>query len=1457
MKDSSLTYTNKPLNQDISNLLFEENNIYYRLNMDVITQYGDNGYDSSNSLGNKSLISLPKPTQVWKFGFSKDPIITPITITIVVDGDPTSFVILANGTFTTYLEIIKTIKQYYPGKEVNAALVDDNSSILIYSPLCKDITFTTDYSLFFSTNELYIDTLSSNINIIGWISDSLGDLYVITTGEQGYPLESGIPSLGQFWKVSYEKGHELSSNSFNASFELIYNNFLNLTTQKLIKNPTQIEIAEQNNKIKSIYFTDYYNILRRINVNDANVFGVIPDNLSLYSKMVWTTPYVSEILQNTGSIEVGYHSFAFRYVNLSGARTNSSPESVFIPITDENDGADYIAYPGNLNKGKTSKSLKIIINELDTKYDYIELIHIHADDSNTIKTIEVIDGVKPVTKSFTYTYSGNEITIPITLSEFRAINVTFNKVKTIESKDNYLFLGNVEIPKRELTGYDTRAVRFPKDNLGDTQTTTTVYDRLGNPYIVDSNTWTPSSLSSNVGEEHDCIQDIDVINNLAPGLSQNPTSAYNYLYSKGPTMNENHGGEGPNIKYSFLNNFQNYDGNYIPIYLDIYGTADFGTTYPSYLPILNVPHSDGSLKLNDDNTFPRNNNNWSDYNSPFIAAHCKNWMRDEVYAFGIEFFDLYGIPYMTKWIADIRIPATYMAHISDPRSLWFAPIDVSGDNTVANPLGIKFELSNLNTIADRVSGFRIVYVKRNDKNKTITGQGLFIHAEYDSFDGKHFLCSCSHGQDPYLNNLNVSTSGEVSQILDRTGLPGYNGIGPTYYIDTTVASIQSPDYNLYKTPVKPTHIDFSHLLNLQFWLRAQKSNPNQLQDYSAIGKYYSIYGSALDVHTRGWDNLGHMYPLNECVLTGDNIVVDETQHLTLQNTLNIYNRSFSDNQLAYRGGRTYVLTVDSGLFANLYVAASEYNTNSGGRFIANLKNNIIPYLGNDYTARSLREYTACTNFIPIRNGDTSKVAKTYAGDTFINIYVDNKYKKWFGSQPFNDSNSYNVVHAFPVESTVNLAWRTENTLNCDKTRFNDNFTGIDYNQSFSYLSFSTNPLDASAYYPKPFPFIENNIFDKRVYASEKKQQDELFDSWSVIKANNFIDLDTGLGELNGLARIKSNLYFLQENGVGVLSVNERVLLQANETSKLILGTGEILQRADYLTTESGTRHQSSIHITEGSLFYFDIKNLKHMSVGESSIESLSDIKGLKSFYIKTLLDQIYLSDNPLMESGMACIFDARNLKNIFSYHDRRDNDFTVSNTVSYSAMINGYDTFYSFTPYMYMQNRWDYFSVKKGLNNQIWIHNQNNYCNYYGEQFPSEITVQFNKNPYITKIYDNIILSTEVVDETLKVISYQSPSLGFSFDKIRFNNSYQNTDWKDFNSISRLREKYWNIAIPRDFVINPNISIFDQNNLYTIANKINFLPQLKDRFLNVDLKYENLNNYKISLKMLQLNYRTT
>ncbi|MEX5613067.1 hypothetical protein ABFV58_33985, partial [Pseudomonas protegens] len=80
-------------------------------------------YDSSNSLGNKSLISLPKPTQVWKFGFSKEPSITPITVTIVVDGDPTSFVILANGIFNTYLEIIKTIKQYYPGKEVNAVLV--------------------------------------------------------------------------------------------------------------------------------------------------------------------------------------------------------------------------------------------------------------------------------------------------------------------------------------------------------------------------------------------------------------------------------------------------------------------------------------------------------------------------------------------------------------------------------------------------------------------------------------------------------------------------------------------------------------------------------------------------------------------------------------------------------------------------------------------------------------------------------------------------------------------------------------------------------------------------------------------------------------------------------------------------------------------------------------------------------------------------------------------------------------------------------------------------------------------------------------------------------------------------------------------------------------------------------------------------------------------------------------
>jgi len=68
---------------------------------------------------------------------------------------------------------------------------------------------------------------------------------------------------------------------------------------------------------------------------------------------------------------------------------------------------------------------------------------------------------------------------------------------------------------------------------------------------------------------------------------------------------------------------------------------------------------------------------------------------------------------------------------------------------------------------------------------------------------------------------------------------------------------------------------------------------------------------------------------------------------------------------------------------------------------------------------------------------------------------------------------------------------------------------------------------------------------------------------------NYLDVDTRYGEITDLRLFKNTLMFWQKDATGVLSVNERTMLQDVNDTNIILGNGDVLQRYDYLTTEYG------------------------------------------------------------------------------------------------------------------------------------------------------------------------------------------------------------------------------------------------------------------------------------------------
>jgi hypothetical protein len=107
----------------------------------------------------------------------------------------------------------------------------------------------------------------------------------------------------------------------------------------------------------------------------------------------------------------------------------------------------------------------MIIDNLDTTFDRLEIIRVYNSSINSASpTIDIIyDDVIPLNGIYPFTYDGYEPAIPITINEVLVAGVSFNKVKSIASKNNILFYLNTSESNFDLD-YDARAFRWQWSN---------------------------------------------------------------------------------------------------------------------------------------------------------------------------------------------------------------------------------------------------------------------------------------------------------------------------------------------------------------------------------------------------------------------------------------------------------------------------------------------------------------------------------------------------------------------------------------------------------------------------------------------------------------------------------------------------------------------------------------------------------------------------------------------------------------------------------------------------------------------------------------------------------------------------------------------------------------------------------------------------------------------------------
>ena len=345
--------------------------------------------------------------------------------------------------------------------------------------------------------------------------------------------------------------------------------------------------------------------------------------------------------------------------------------------------------------------------------------------------------------------------------------------------------------------------------------------------------------------------------------------------------------------------------------------------------------------------------------------------------------------------------------------------------------------------------------------------------------------------------------------------------------------------------------------------------------------------------------------------------------------------------------------------------------------IANVCKSATPYNGYNITAINNTQYIS-SGYVSSPN---QKVTMNM-GDNYITMFVYCLYHNF-------DNAQHNIVptaalqYIVPIESTIDLSKQCSEYLQAENTsaypvggygngvwvqakpstvggRFTQTTDMYMYNTAYSVLP------DIVTYAGQDTVNAADSLYDSRIHYSQKKQNNELIDNWTSFKAIDYLDVDSRYGQITGLKLFKDKLIFLQENGAGVLSVNDRIILKDQESANIIVGNGGVLDRYDYFTTIYGMKpDQHVVEATNDALYWWDGHRREILGYTDGyNIALLQRIKNVQN-YINNGTE----SDTP------SIICDANNKEVLFNVVN--------DESLVYNEQVQQFTSVYTFNPIYY------------------------------------------------------------------------------------------------------------------------------------------------------------------------------
>lgn len=1191
---------------------------------------------------------------------------------------------------------------------------------------------------------------------------------IITTDNNGYDC---------FWELT-------NLNEGNFDLNLLYMGNLGLNESNLV----QILYNYENSIIQKIYFVDGIHQLRFFNIRQSqengdsiNLIDLDPSAIDVVSKFNLSQPTITGVTGG-GSHTAGMIQYAYGLYILNGAQTTPSPLSELVAI-DKGNGLG-----GGAVNEVLGKSISINIPNIDQKFTHIKIYSIKYTSYNQIPEITIVaDKEIDSFNSFSYTDDGLAGT-SISTEAFVFLGSSPIIPKHIATKDNRLFPINIVEQPFDVE-LDFRAFSF---NSG---LTCEVLDNAylnNNGYVVGDVSYV-DKLTYSLPESNDAInKNYDTQKYKSDGVTLGASGKYievEIVQSGAVDVDDS----------QFLKDRELYR-----IGIKLYNRLG-QTSEPKWVMDLRAP--EGNLSgnynrlrvkltsefytwLNDASNF----NNEDDVPVGYKILRADRTLSDQtIYAQG------FINPMVANYVNDDKITSLYdRKNAVNSTTSDIIPSMTRMFETFKPFIGCKdyHDLSQKNENSSSFStlgygrdteGFkpassrdwRAQNFQHNRLMQFFSPDVLFRDNKIDSSFKLRVLglaeqsysanwstetnpaTSVNETEAKFLNGITSSTSGVSSQTItgNPTHLSDQGFFGPTNGKGTAAQHQVFREFKgvFHKSSGNATEWDIY-------------GAPELTQE----GADFTAYNN--DFKLRYSNNLKSM--LMDDWSQSDAVYDDSSVQVRGCNTMGAKCITFAE------GPDDSSFPIDSRKSIEQIYSASQISATKGVLLTEFVKDSSVLYIGGSYggMTHEAKENSSYIEIGEYNDINDDNVLISSPGDTFVGVFTFTKLVKTDTENTSVEFNTVSEIISIKVETTIDLKNRNDLSLGAWDNRYQPRYEEYQkYNTVYSQQPNLIKSVDTGTKLKK----IQE--FDGRLMSSKEKIPGEFIDSWTDILENETMDLDGKYGPINAVINLKDEIFCLQDTAVAHISINPRAQTTSADGILLELGTGGILHDYNYKSTTIGCLNKWGAVTTENAFYFVDVINSGIMTFDGSTVGRISDLKGFHHEFVNNMNYSDLSKDNPILGTGVSVGYNSVNADVYFSFHQS-----TGEFTISFNEKIGEFISYYDYIPAWYINKGSVMISTDK-KNTQVWEHFKGLPNYFYGQHFPSLITLHI--APQGNEIIlNNASYKMELTDQSGNEV------LKKGLTGVRAYNDYQDSGLVNLVQRQNVFEKFrnWKINFPRD-----------------------------------------------------------